>query len=46
MAVAIVRAPPRKQRLMAETYAIIEAGGKQYRAEKGTVLVVDRMAED
>jgi large subunit ribosomal protein L21 len=31
---------------MAESYAIIEAGGKQYRAEKGTVLVVDRMAED
>ncbi len=31
---------------MADTYAIIEAGGKQYRAEKGTVLVVDRMAED
>jgi len=31
---------------MAETYAIIEAGGKQYRAEEGTVLVVDRMSED
>ncbi len=31
---------------MAETYAIVETGGKQYRAEKGTVLVVDRMPDD
>ncbi len=31
---------------MAESYAIIEAGGKQYRAEKGTMLVVDRMPDD
>jgi large subunit ribosomal protein L21 len=31
---------------MAESYAIIETGGKQYRAEKGTVLVVDRISED
>jgi large subunit ribosomal protein L21 len=31
---------------MAENYAIVETGGKQYRAEKGTVLVVDRMSED
>jgi len=31
---------------MAETYAIVESGGKQYRAEKGTVLVVDRLPED
>ena len=31
---------------MAETYAIIESGGKQYRAEKGTTLVVDRIAAD
>jgi large subunit ribosomal protein L21 len=31
---------------MAETYAIVESGGKQYRAEKGTVLVVDRLSED
>jgi large subunit ribosomal protein L21 len=31
---------------MADTYAIVETGGKQYRAEKGAVLVVDRMAED
>lgn len=30
----------------ATTYAIVETGGKQYRAEKGTVLVVDRLAED
>jgi large subunit ribosomal protein L21 len=28
------------------TYAIVESGGKQYRAEKGTVLVVDRISED
>jgi large subunit ribosomal protein L21 len=28
------------------SYAIIESGGKQYRAEKGTVLVVDRMPDD
>ena len=25
------------------TYAIVETGGKQYRAEKGTVLLVDRL---
>jgi large subunit ribosomal protein L21 len=31
---------------MAESYAIVESGGKQYRAEKGTVLVVDRMPAD
>jgi len=31
---------------MAETYAIIESGGKQYRAEKGSVLVVDRLPEE
>jgi large subunit ribosomal protein L21 len=31
---------------MAENYAIVETGGKQYRAEKGTVLVVDRLSED
>jgi large subunit ribosomal protein L21 len=28
------------------TYAIVEAGGKQYRAEKGTFLLVDRMPDD
>jgi large subunit ribosomal protein L21 len=28
------------------TYAIVEAGGKQYRAEEGTFLLVDRMPED
>ena len=28
------------------TYAIVETGGKQYRAEKGSVLVVDRISED
>ena len=31
---------------MAETYAIVETGGKQYRAEKGTALVVDRLKAD
>jgi large subunit ribosomal protein L21 len=31
---------------MADTYAIIETGGKQYRAEKGTTLVVDRIKAD
>ena len=27
-------------------YAIVESGGKQYRAEKGGTLVVDRLSED
>ena len=27
-------------------YAIVESGGKQYRAEKGGMLVVDRLSED
>ncbi len=31
---------------MAENYAIIESGGKQYRAEKGATLVVDRLRAD
>jgi large subunit ribosomal protein L21 len=31
---------------MTDTYAIVESGGKQYRAEKGTTLLVDRLAED
>ena len=31
---------------MADTYAIIESGGKQYRAEKGGTLVVDRLRAD
>ena len=31
---------------MPETYAIIESGGKQYRAEKGAVLLVDRIGAD
>jgi large subunit ribosomal protein L21 len=31
---------------MADTYAIIESGGKQYRAEEGTTLVVDRLPAD
>ncbi len=31
---------------MADTYAIIESGGKQYRAEKGETLVVDRLPAD
>jgi large subunit ribosomal protein L21 len=29
---------------MAETYAIVETGGKQYRAEKGSELLVDRLS--
>ncbi len=28
---------------MTDTYAIIETGGKQYRAEKGAVITVDRL---
>ncbi len=31
---------------MADTYAIIESGGKQYRAEQGSTLVVDRLKAD
>jgi large subunit ribosomal protein L21 len=27
-------------------YAIVESGGKQYRAEKGATLLVDRISED
>jgi large subunit ribosomal protein L21 len=29
-----------------DTYAIVESGGKQYRAEKGSTLVVDRLKAD
>ena len=28
------------------SYAIVEAGGKQYRVEKGTKVLVDRVPED
>lgn len=31
---------------MADAYAIVESGGKQYRAEKGATLVVDRLPDD
>lgn len=31
---------------MTDTYAIVESGGKQYRAEKGTELLVDRLPDD
>ena len=31
---------------MADTYAIVESGGKQYRAEEGTILLVDRLPDD
>jgi large subunit ribosomal protein L21 len=31
---------------MASTYAVVETGGKQYRAEKGAILLVDRISED
>jgi large subunit ribosomal protein L21 len=31
---------------MAESYAIVETGGKQYRAEKGASLLVEKLAAD
>jgi len=31
---------------MAETYAIVESGGKQYRVEKGAMLLVDRISAE
>jgi large subunit ribosomal protein L21 len=31
---------------MADSYAIVETGGKQYRAEKGVSLVVERLPGD
>jgi large subunit ribosomal protein L21 len=31
---------------MAETYAIVESGGKQYRATEGATLLVDRVGGD
>src|SRR5687767_1663536 len=31
---------------MAENYAIVETGGKQYRAEEGASLLVERLADD
>jgi large subunit ribosomal protein L21 len=31
---------------MSPSYAIVETGGKQYRAEKGATLLVDRVSED
>src|SRR3954471_7962070 len=31
---------------MAESYAIVETGGKQYRAEKGGKLLVERLPDD
>ena len=31
---------------MPDNYAIVESGGKQYRAEKGTKLLVERMSSD
>ena len=31
---------------MTTSYAIVESGGKQYRAEKGTSLVVERLPAD
>ncbi len=29
-----------------EAYAVVESGGKQYRVEKGTSLLVDRLPDD
>ena len=43
VAVAVGRAPPERQGRMS-TYAVIESGGKQYRVEKGTSLLVDRLS--
>src|SRR5581483_1252183 len=44
---AAARAAPPSRRSgraeMASTYAIVESGGKQYRAEKGGTLLVDRL---
>ena len=31
---------------MTDTYAIVETGGKQYRAEKGATLLVDRLPDE
>jgi large subunit ribosomal protein L21 len=31
---------------MAESYAIVETGGKQYRAEQGATLLVERLPDD
>jgi large subunit ribosomal protein L21 len=31
---------------MSPSYAIVETGGKQYRAEKGATLLVDRLPDD
>lgn len=31
---------------MADNYAIVETGGKQYRAEEGATLLVERLADD
>jgi large subunit ribosomal protein L21 len=31
---------------MAESYAIVETGGKQYRAERGGTLLVERLPDD
>jgi large subunit ribosomal protein L21 len=31
---------------MSDNYAIVESGGQQFRVEKGTELVVDRISED
>jgi len=31
---------------MADSYAIVETGGKQYRVEKGATLLVDRLPDD
>ncbi len=36
----------REGRVMSPSYAIVETGGKQYRAEKGATLLVDRISED
>jgi large subunit ribosomal protein L21 len=38
--------PASRGKAAPDTYAIVESGGKQYRAEKGSTLVVDRLPDD
>ena len=37
---------PRAESESAIMYAVVETGGKQYRVEKGTTLLVDRLKAD
>ncbi|MGH2986165.1 MAG: 50S ribosomal protein L21 [Solirubrobacterales bacterium] len=40
------QAPAARGKAAPDTYAIVESGGKQYRAEKGSTLIVDRLKAD